>query len=340
MFTSDIVQFLELHVVPTRVDLELKVTFASRASILGAANDREGIGVDDLLIEIDIGTEDLQVRNASLSDDSSLVELGHNFAFVASGHPTDEVLALEGAACASILSHRDKSRTRRRDGQPELGHASETAREASRTGSLPCPLDLLAEPASLLGQFTAQVNVLVVGQEVSVRHPEHTIDLLVRGVFEGSLRLDSPAVRVVGPVTVPLTRVVSLTVRVSELHELLALIVSDVEDSIGVTLDNSFFVDVCVLTLGATGTHERLVSIEFAHLLSKALNIVLERFQSNLFWETILNQVGEGQMNLSCLDGRVRAVKLSVSLLKNGGPNLETIVTAFSESRLTIAADG
>lgn len=44
-------------------------------------------------------------------------------------------------------------------------------------------------------------------------------------------------------------------------------------------------------------------------------------------------------MNFSSLDGRVRAVKLRVSLLEDGRPNLETIGTASGESRLSIIAD-
>lgn len=288
---SRIVQLLELHVGVTRVDLELKVTFASGASILGAANDGEGVRVDDLLVEIDLCTESLKVRDAGLGDDCSLVELGHDLAFIASGHPADEVLALEGAACASILRHRNEPRARISNGQLELGHTSEAAREASRTGSLPLRRLLFDVPASLLSQLTAQVNVLVVGQEVSVRHPEHTINLLVWLVLEGSLRLSSPTIRVISPVTVPLTCVVSFTVRVSKLYELLALVVSDVKDGIGVTLDNSFLVDVRVLTLGATSTHECLVGVEFTHPLGKALDIVLERLQGELLGEAILNQV-------------------------------------------------
>jgi len=56
-------------------------------------------------------------------------------------------------------------------------------------------------------------------------------------------------------------------VRVPQLDELLSHVIIDVEDSVGVTLDDSLFGDCSVaqLVFGTASTHKGLKLVQFAH---------------------------------------------------------------------------
>lgn len=148
-------------------------------------------------------------------------------------------------------------------------------------------------PAGFLGQLPAEVNILEVVEEVGIGHPEDAIDLFVRDVVELGLGLFSPLSRVIGPFTVPLTRVVGSSVRVPQVEELLTLEVSNIENGISVTLNDTLFVggSISELVLWRTGSHQGLDFVKIAKTGFKKLDIALEGLKSKLFRETILNEV-------------------------------------------------
>ena len=133
----DMVQLSELHLGIPGVHLKFEVTLSLRASLARAANDSERIGIVNLLVELDFRAEKLEIGDAGLSNDASLVELGHNLALVAASHPTDEVRTLEGAAKVALLCQGDVARAWLRDGQLELRYLTKLAREAGRACPLP-----------------------------------------------------------------------------------------------------------------------------------------------------------------------------------------------------------
>ena len=103
-----VIEPLDLDIRVSGVNLQLEITLAFSSGVARATNDGEGVRIADLLVELDLLTEDLQVRDACLRHKRALFQLGHNLALETSNHPADEVLALEGAGnIAVLLSHRD-----------------------------------------------------------------------------------------------------------------------------------------------------------------------------------------------------------------------------------------
>lgn len=99
----DVVKFLHLHVLVSRVDLDFEITFALGTSLVRTANDSESVRIVNLLVELNLGTENSKINDAGLGDDDSLVELGKEFTLVAANHPSNLVLALESAAKVTFL---------------------------------------------------------------------------------------------------------------------------------------------------------------------------------------------------------------------------------------------
>lgn len=148
-------------------------------------------------------------------------------------------------------------------------------------------------PASFYGQLSAEVDILEVVEEVGIGHPEDAIDLLVRNVVELGLSLCSPLRRVICPFTVPLASVVGFSVRVPQVEELLTLEVSNIENGVSVTLNDTLFVSgsISKLVLWRTGSHQGLDFVKIAKTGFKKLDIALEGLKSELFRETVLNEV-------------------------------------------------
>ena len=122
-----VIEPLGLDIRVSSVNLQLKVTFALRSGVARTTYDGEGVWIADLLVELDLLTEDLQVRDSCLRHKRALArELCHKLALKTSDHPANKVLALEGAGnIAVLLSHRDVGRTRMSQSQLELGYLSE-----------------------------------------------------------------------------------------------------------------------------------------------------------------------------------------------------------------------
>lgn len=197
-------------------------------------------------------------------------------------------------------------------------------------------------PSCLNSQFSTDVDVLEVVKEVIVVHPEDTIDLIVGMIAtaNGCLGFDGPLLSVcVSPFAFPLSGLVGFTVRVSQLDKLLALVVVGIKDSVSMTLDNTFFSDSLVtsLVLWATSAHQGLDLIESADAVLKHLQVVFEGFEGQLLGEAVLDHVSKSQMDLSCLDGSVRSIELSVSFLEDSRPHLKAIFTTLSEGGSLVA---
>lgn len=258
------VKWLDLDSWVSSVHLELELTLALSPSEAGTTDDSERVGVADLRVELDLGAEHAQVRNTSLLHQSALVNLGHDLALLTGNHPTNEVLALERAARVVLLSHGDIGGAGLRHSQSELGHLTKLAREASRAFTLPLALDGTLVPASLPGELTADIDVLIVLHEIGTVHPEDTIDLFVRLVVELSSSLLGPLGVVISPVTIPLSSVICISVRISQVDQLFTLIVIDIKDSIGVTLDDTFLssVGIAIRMLWGTSAHQSLDLVE------------------------------------------------------------------------------
>ena len=77
---------------------------------------------------------------------------------------------------------------------------------------------------------------------------------------------------------------------------------------------DTFFACIAVATCWTGGASESLDLLELAHHVLKDLHILTDRGQHELLGETVFNHVGQGQMNLTRLDVRVRAIKLSIRL--------------------------
>ena len=328
------VELLECHLLVTSVDLKLEGALTLGSFIARSANDCEGVWVRDLLIELDLSAEHLGVRNTSLGNQSPLVELLSNLALVSHDHPSGEVLALEGTTCLILLRERDEAWARSVQSQLELRHLTKTlAGEASRASSLPLALNVSTVPALLDSQLTAQVDVLVVREEVSAAHVEDSIDSVVWLIVERLLGLFSPAIRVICPVTIPLTRDLSSSVRIPQLDKLCSEIVSDVKDGIGVTLDDSFFIDSSIahLVLWATSAHQSLDLVKVPQLVGEDLQVVLVVLEGELLWEAIIDHVCQSHVHLTSFNVRVRTIEFSISFLEDGWPNLEAVFTATSK---------
>lgn len=103
-----VIEPLNLDPRVSGVNLQLEITLTFSSGVARATHDGEGVWIADLLVELDLLTEDLQVRDACLRHERALFELRHKLALETSNHPADEVLALEGAGnIAVLLSHRD-----------------------------------------------------------------------------------------------------------------------------------------------------------------------------------------------------------------------------------------
>lgn len=123
--------------------------------------------------------------------------------------------------------------------------------------------------------------------------------------------------------------------RVPQVEKLLALEVSDIQDSVSVTLHNTFFVDsrISEFVLWGAGSHQGLDLVKIAKTGFEELNVAFEGFECKLLWETILDDVSQGHVNFTSLDSRIGTVKLSVSFLENGRPHLATICSTSREGR-------
>jgi len=197
-----------------------------------------------------------------------------------SDHPADEVLSLERAASITLLSQGYVGGAWLSNGQLELRYRTDLlARESSGACALPLTINGQTCPASLFVKFTAKVDVLKVVEEVRVGHPEHTIVVtcLVWRVPEGLLGFGCPLVRVIGPFTIPLGSHLCSSVGVSEVDKLLTLVISDIQDSVSMTLNDTFLVrrTVTKLVLWGTSTHQSLNFVKVAEFASEKLNIVL-----------------------------------------------------------------
>jgi len=85
----------------------------------------------------------------------------------------------------------------------------------------------LLAPTCLRVQLTDHVEIFVLHEEVRVVHPEDTVDSVRRGVVECGLGFSGPTFGVIGPFTSPFFTVVCLTVWISQLEELLFVVVPD-----------------------------------------------------------------------------------------------------------------
>jgi len=85
----------------------------------------------------------------------------------------------------------------------------------------------------------------------------------------------------------------SFSMRVSKLDELLTLIVSNIKNSIRMTLNDTFLVNstITLIVLRRTGTHQGLDFVEVSQLRCKKLEIVFVCLQSQWLRESVLNQV-------------------------------------------------
>lgn len=98
---------------------------------MGSTNDREGVRVADLVVKLNLGTEKPEIGNTSFGDQIPPLDLSHELTLLASSHPANEVLALEGIAGVSLLGERDVAGTGLIDGKLELRHLWEFAGETS-----------------------------------------------------------------------------------------------------------------------------------------------------------------------------------------------------------------
>ncbi len=95
MYSLSVIKLLKLHLLISRVDLDLEITFTLLARVSRAADYGESVRVIHLLVELDRATQHLQVRDTGLHDQIALVQLAHDLALLAGDHPTDKVLTLE-----------------------------------------------------------------------------------------------------------------------------------------------------------------------------------------------------------------------------------------------------
>jgi hypothetical protein len=197
----------------------LKAILDDRLAASSSNGESEDLGVAVTLLEVDFITLDDVVGHLGLGNDISSVDLVHLFAILVRADERELVVSFKSLLKVSKLADLDESSTGTLYSQLEL-------RQFAKVGGLD-NVALLGglEPAFLLGEDTAGIEVLEVLQQVRRTHPENTIGNIL-GVISVSWRLvtqtrfsfGGPHLGVIGPVAHPLKSIVSRSVGVSQLN--------------------------------------------------------------------------------------------------------------------------